>query len=283
MVTRRHHHERGHERVGDHEHAQGPVADHGVQRERTPDRPGHVQARHRRVLVARGVDQAGLQVPGSPGPQRVHDPEAGRQQPGRRHRVEPEADERHRRRYRQGRARASVLFGMAQQQPGQGDGRDQEVRAPVVRVERVRDGIPRSEHRLHGLFMEQADGPFGRDDRQRVAGRRPARLHHVPADLLVDQEKNRNERQLPGHPPPAGPAGHAVPAAPRGHAVPAAPCYEPVPAGSQRGRSPLARIAGISCRPYHGRSPSARITGVPHPDHMHVPSPRFDTPRMDVA
>ncbi len=207
MVTRRHDHERGHDRVGDDEHPQGPVADRRVQRQRAPDRPGHMQAGHRCVLVARGVDQGGLEVPGSRGRQRVHDPEAAGQQPGRCHRVEPEAGERHRRRHRQRRARACVLLRMTQQQPGQDGGRNQEVGAPIVRVEHVRDGVPRGEHGLHGLFMEQAEGAFGRDDRQRVAGRRAARLHHVPADLLVDPEEDRHEHELPGHPSPA--RGHA--------------------------------------------------------------------------
>jgi hypothetical protein len=241
VVARGHDHERGHERVGDREHAHGPVPDRRVQRQGAPDRPGHVEAGHRCVLVARGVDQRGLEVPGSRGRrQRVHDPEPARQQPGRRHRVEPEADERHRCRHRQGRARACVPFGMTQQQPGQDGGRNQEVRAPVVHVERVRDGIPRGEHRLHGLFMEQAEGSFGRDDRQRVAGRRPARLHHVPADLLVDREEDRDQHKFPGHPSPA------------------------------------------AC-PYPACAPSARTTGVPHPDHVHVPSPRCDAPGFDVA
>ena len=213
MVARRHHHQRGHDRVGGHEHPQQPVPDHRVQRQRAPDRPGHVQARHRRVLVARRSDQGGLGMPGSRVPQRVRDPEAARQQPGRRHRIQPEADEPHRRRHRQRRARPGVPLGMAQQQPAKRDGRNQEVGAPVVQVERVRDGIPPDERRLHGLLMEQPEKPLSRDDRQRMAARRPARLHHVLADVLVHRRQHHHQHQFPGHPPPAAPARHPMPAA----------------------------------------------------------------------
>jgi DNA-binding MarR family transcriptional regulator len=53
---------------------------------------------------------------------------------------------------------------MAQQQPAERDRRNQEVGAPVVRVERVRDGVPPDERRLHRLLMEQPETPFGRHD-----------------------------------------------------------------------------------------------------------------------
>ena len=57
--------ERGHEGVGDRECAQRPVPHDRVERQGAPHRPGHVQARHRRVLVPRGPDRHALEMPGA--------------------------------------------------------------------------------------------------------------------------------------------------------------------------------------------------------------------------
>jgi hypothetical protein len=46
---------------------------------------------------------------------------------------------------------------MTHYEPDQDTSRDQEMRAPVVRVERVHDAVRLEERSLHGLFAEQAE------------------------------------------------------------------------------------------------------------------------------
>ncbi|MFY9929958.1 MAG: hypothetical protein WAK82_18330 [Streptosporangiaceae bacterium] len=68
---------------------------------------------------------------------------------------------------------------MAPQQPGHDDGGDQEVGAPVIRIEDVHHVIRPDEQRLDGLLAEQAEGLLGGHDGKGVAGRGPAGLHHA--------------------------------------------------------------------------------------------------------
>ena len=203
VVPGRHHDERGHEGVGDRERTQRPVPQDRVERKRAPHRPGHVQAGHRRVLIPRGADQHAFEMPGAVrGHQGVQDPEAGGQQPRRRHREEPEADERQPGDHRERGAGARIVCRVPDEEPDQHERRDQEVRTAVVGVEGIRDGVVADDRGLHGVFAEQAERLLRGDDQQRVAGRRAAGLRHVVPDHLVDHRERGDEADLPDQAPP---------------------------------------------------------------------------------
>ncbi len=208
MVGGAHHHDDGHQRVDDPRRPRQARAAVLPQDHPAPQRPAHVQARHRGVLVghaAQAARRARLAAPPAVVAvlrHRVDEPVGGRQQPGRARRQQREADQTDERRGQQPGAGRAVAHGAEPEHPYEQDRRDQVVQRRVPEVGRYAEPGLAGEEAVERVLRVQAQELLDAQDRQAVVdggGDVPAREQTARGVGAVHQEDQRQLR------PPAQP------------------------------------------------------------------------------
>lgn len=209
MVGGAHHDDRGHQRVDDAGHLRRPRAAVAPQHHPAPQRPAHVQARHRRVLVrhpAQAARRARLAAPPAVRAvvrHRVDEAVARVQQPGRAGGQQGEADETDERGGHQPGAGGPVAHGARAEDPDQEHRGDQVVQRRVPEVGRYADpGLTGEEAVERVLRVEEQRLLYAQDRQAVVDGVGDVAPYHEAAGGVAGVDED-DERQLG---PPAQPS-----------------------------------------------------------------------------